>query len=160
MANETLTLNKNKTVSNSTVSIACKIPMGLVMKLYDWTKQFEPVMGGGSREVKVAVERYNAKQYTINGNSYAQNEAPAMQIANGFALTHGIPKDFADEWFEQNAESPMVKNGLIFAHSEYASVIAETKEKAKERSGLERLSQDDVHKHGLQKADPVDRSLA
>jgi hypothetical protein len=160
MGNETLMSNKNKAVSNSTVTVACKIPMGLVLKLYDWKKVNEPVMGGGTREVKTAVERYNEKQYIINGNSYAQNEAPAMQIANGFAMTYGIPTAFWEEWLSQNIDSPLVKNGLIFAHSEQASLLAESREKANEKSGTERLSQADIHKHGLMKADTVDHSVA
>lgn len=145
MGKDTITLNK---AVGSTVTVACKVPMGLVLKLYKKTRQHEPVMGGGSREIDAYVPDHSQRTYIIHGNSHPQDKSPIAQIADSFALTHGIPKAFWDAWLEQNLESDMVRNGLIFAHVEGASVAAEAREKASERSGLERLDPTKVHKDG------------
>ena len=48
-------------------------------------------------------------------------------------------KDLWEKWLSQNKDSMIVKNGLIFAHSDQASVEAEGREKEACKSGLERL---------------------
>lgn len=138
----------NKAVG-SAVTVACKIPMGLLLKLFEPKEFYEPVMGGGTRKITQYVEKYNSPTFKLNGCSYPQNAAPAQQILNGYGLTHGIPKDFWEEWLAQNKDADFVKNGMIFAHVEMASVNSETNEKVKEKSGLERLDPKEIHKHGV-----------
>jgi hypothetical protein len=146
------TADDNAETGSATVTVASKLPFDLVMCLYDFTQQFEPVMGGGAREYKIAQQRRGSKMFIINGCSYAQNKGPHQQLSDGFAITHDIPKDFWDEWKEQCKEADFIVNGLIFANEQARSTYAEAKEKAGEKSGLERLDPNNLPK-GLQQAD-------
>ena len=123
--------------SGETVTVGCKLPHGLILRIFNMIEVDEPVMGGGSRKVPTARER--AERVTINGCAHMQNKAPNAPISSGFALTHGVNKDFWDLWLTQNKDSDMVRNGLIFAQGKPADTEAEAKEKELVRSGLERL---------------------
>lgn len=136
--------------SNETVTVACKLPNGLRLRIFDMRKTQELVMGGGSRDVKQAFELPTA--YTVYGNSHPQNAAPGCPILQGFALTHGIPKDFWDKWHEQNKTSDLVTRGLIFAHEKADVVNAQAEEKKAVRSNLERLDPNKLPK-GIQRSD-------
>lgn len=130
------------------VTVACKIPNGLLLRLHEMEETSEPVMGGGSRTVKVA--RHVGDAVRINGNAHPQNAAPRAQIVDGvdfgYALTPNVPKAFWDKWLQQNKDHMAVRNGMIFAHESVRSVEAEAREKANLRSGTERLDPKDLPK--------------
>lgn len=150
----TITLKKNNDVpSNATVTVASKFPMDFILKLHDFVTKYEPVMGGGSREYKIAEPRRGTKTFVVQGNSFPQNKGAHQQIVAGYAITHGIPKAFWDEWAEQNKDADFLVNKMLFAHSETASTIAQSKEMEEEKSGLERMDPKEIHKHGLATAD-------
>jgi hypothetical protein len=149
----TLHIKKNNDVaSNATVTVASKMPFDFTLKLYDFVESTEPVIGGGMRVVKVARERRDTKAFIIHGNSFAQNQGAHQQIVAGYAITHGIPKAFWEQWHEQNKDADYIVNGMLFAHAESASTIAEAKEKEDEKSNLERLDPKNLPK-GLQTSD-------
>lgn len=155
MAGDTLTIKKhNDSPSNATVTVASKFPMDFTLRLFDFVKRYEPILGGGQREIKIAERRHGAKDFIVQGNSWAQNKGPHQQINCGYAITHGIPKAFWDEWLEQNKDADFVVNGMLFAHAETASTMAEAREKEKERSGLERLDPKKLPK-GIEQADEM-----
>lgn len=133
------------------VTIACKLPHGLTMRVFNMAEASEPVMGGGSRTVKRAVEL--PERVTINGWSHPQNAAPHAPIHGGYALTHGVDKDFWEKWLSQNKDSDIVVNKLIFAHEKEASAVSEAKEKAEVRSGLERLDPNKLPSTRIKKTD-------
>jgi hypothetical protein len=154
----TISLKKNNDVpSNATVTVASKFPMDFTLRLFDFVKRYEPVMGGGVREYKIAERRPGSGEFIVQGNSWAQNKGAHQQINCGYAITHDIPKAFWGEWLEQNKEADFVKNGMLFAHAETASTMAEAREKEKERSGLERLDPANLPK-GLQASDDMRRA--
>ena len=149
---ETLSLRKNNdSTGGATVVVASKLPFALTLQLCDFKTYLEPVMGGGQRECKLADARRGAPKFIINGNSYAQNAGPGIKqiVGGGYALTHGIPKEFWEEWLSQHREADYVVNNMIFAHYETASVIAQATEKSELKSGLERLDPNDLPK-GIQ----------
>lgn len=155
MATQESTLSlqkKNDVPSNATVTVASKMPFDFILRLHDFKTKYEPVMGGGSREYKIAEPRMGAKTFIVQGNSFPQNQGAHQQIVAGYAITHGIPKAFWDEWLEQNKEADFIVNKMLFAHSETASTIAQSKEMEKEKSGLERMDPKEIHKHGLETA--------
>lgn len=135
--------------SAETVTVACKLPAGLILRLHRMEETQEPVMGGGSRTVRQA--RQVGESVRINGNAHPQNKAPRHQIVDGadfgYALTPNVPKAFWDQWLEQNKDHAAVKNGLLFAHVEHRSVEAEAREKEKVRSGMERLNPEKLPKN-------------
>ena len=134
--------DKSNTRANSTatVTVACKMPAGMILRNYRFEDRNEPLMGGGYHTVKVAVAL--DEEYRINGNAVAQNKAPHCDIIgglDGYALTYGVPKDFWERWLEANKTAPFVKNHLIFAHTIGNSTTDMAKERKGLRSGLERL---------------------
>lgn len=143
---------KNAETGGATVTVASKLAMDFILRLYAFKSRNELVMGGGSREVKQAEVVHGVPEYTIQGNSWAQNKGPHQQIASGYAITHGIPKEFWERWLEQNKESDVIRNGIIFAHAESASTMAEAREKVDVTSGMERLDPNKLPK-GLRTAD-------
>lgn len=132
--------------SEETVTVACKLPHGLIMQLQEKTTQVQPVMGGGLREVDVWVPSNARDPITLNGNAHPQNMAPKADIASGFALTYDVPKDFWDEWVSQNKTLPAVKNGLVFAQPNARRAKDEAKEKTDLRTGLERIDPNNLPK--------------
>jgi hypothetical protein len=152
--NSTLSLKKNNDVpSTATVTVASKFPMDFILRLHDFQTKYEPVMGGGSREYKIAETRRGAKTFIVQGNSFPQNKGAHQQIVAGYAITHGIPKAFWEEWLDQNKDADFIVNKMLFAHGETASTIAQSKEMEAEKSGLERMDPKEIHKHGLATAD-------
>jgi len=124
------------------------MPFDFILRLYDRKKKYEPIMGGGVREFDKFERRQGVKSYLITGNSFPQNKGPGVvQIVDGFALTHDIPKDFWDEWLEQHEQLDVVVNGMVFAHEERASTLAEAKEKSGEKTNLERLDPNNLPKN-------------
>jgi hypothetical protein len=121
-----------------TVTIACKLPNGLILRVFDMVESDELVLGGGIRKKKEA----NAwgKTVTIKGNSIPMNKMNEIQFSHGYALTPDVDEDFWNLWYEQNKTSAIVRNGLIFASDKKLNVSAFTKEHEKLASGFERLS--------------------
>lgn len=146
--------NRPRAKSGQTVTVACKLPHGLALRLYDMVETNQPVMGGGMKVVKQAQQLPG--EFMINGNAHAQNAGPACQITGGYALTPGVPKDFWDRWLEANKGSDMVRNNLIFAHEQTSSADGEAREKEKVRSGLERLDPNNLPR-GLRTADAMSK---
>ena len=125
--------------SAETVTVGCKLPSGLKMRIFREVTRDIPVMGGGVKEAKEFEPIPDAPSYTLNGFSHEQKTAPEHSIIGGAALTHGIPKDFWDAWMRQNRNSDLVRNGLIFGHVREQEARAEAKDKISLKSGLERL---------------------
>lgn len=119
------------------VTVACKLPNGLVMQLFDWVDVPQPGPGG-IRMVRESVRV--GKRYIVRGNRFPFGQMPDFRITdtdNGYGLTPHIPKDFWDKWLEQNKDADYVRNKLIFAHERQANVLAEAEENKKRKSGLE-----------------------
>lgn len=134
-----------------TVVVASKLPHGLILRVFKMEAKSEPVMGGGSRDTKVALEL--PQRATVNGVSHPQNRDSKAPISFGYALTPNVDKDLWDLWLSQNADSDMVKNGLIFAHDKSGSTESEAREKEKIRSNLERLDPAKMPSKRLAQAD-------
>lgn len=130
--------------SGETVTVACKMPHGLVLQLQQMQEVRVPAMGGGFVIEKQF--RPTGDQIVIKGNAVPVGVAPSHEIAGGYALTPGVPKDFWETWLEQNAELDLVKRGLIFAESGVDRARDAGKEQKATRSGLEPLNGTDPAK--------------
>lgn len=130
----------------STVTVACKVPNGILLRVFREEKSQEPVLGGGWREVKRSVPV--GDPIHISGPAVPYGEAPKTKIEHGFALTFGVPADVWKVWLEQNADSDMVRNGLIFAQAKDDGAVAKSKEMSGEKSGLEPLNPAMTTKNG------------
>lgn len=132
-----------------TVTVACKLPHGLICRIFVMREKTELVLGGGTRQVKEAVD--SGRRFTINGVAHEAGRMPmsrrydgapmdgtqAPMLDTGFALTHNVPKADWDEWLEQNKDSDFIKKGLVFAHKQAASVKKQGKDHERIRTGLE-----------------------
>lgn len=123
--------------AGSTVTVACKLPHGFDLRVFASEDYQEPVMGGGWKSVKRAVE--TGPRYLLAGVAAPFGMSPKAQMVTGYALTHNVDADFFSKWLEQNADSDVVKNRLIFAAPKPLDVEARAKENEKTRSGLEPL---------------------
>jgi hypothetical protein len=153
VAQETISLKKlsENTYSNETVTICSKLPMQYILQLHAPVERVIQAHGGTVRET-IHLPRNSTPskptRFIIEGCSFAQNKGPHQQIQNGYAITHGIPKDFWDEWLSQYKEMDIVKNGFIFAHKESNSVTQHTKDMANEASGFERIDSSKKYNSG------------
>lgn len=97
------------------VTVACKLPYGLILKVDKQTIKLNGIMQ--SRSV----------------------QAPFFMAAPHIVGLTQIPKALWEAWIKQNKEYPAYKKGLIFAAKNQASAFAEAKEKADLDYGLKRL---------------------
>lgn len=147
--------NENK--ASTTVTVACKLPNGLILRLFRRTVVLENVLGGGQREVPVFHEQ--RQMVRLNGWSYPQKKGPRQELAGGYGLTPGVPKDFFDAWLEQNKDADYVRNNLVFAMGSTDSARDRAKDQAEVKSGFERLDPNNLPK-GVQRFDERETAAA
>lgn len=144
----------------NTVTVACKLPHGLVLRVFGDMTVNRPTPGGGVTPERVAQQIGDA--FTIKGNAFNMGEErPRAEKIGGFAITYGVPADLWHKWLEQNKDADVVKNGLIFAHEKTDTVAGKAKDGKALKSGLERIdvspnSKDPRVSKGLKKYDPDD----
>src|SRR6202035_4087445 len=120
-----------------TVTVACKLPNGLRLRLFEFKEEREATPLG-FQTIKVG-RPIEGQEVVINGTAIPFGQQPEEPHIAGYALTYGVPKYFWDTWCEQNQDNDCLLQGLIFAHSEMASVKAEAKEHRSDglKSGME-----------------------
>jgi len=129
-----------------TVTVACKHPAGIIMRVFRMEEYDVPVLGGGTR--KEARSLAVGEPVKINGPAVPHGRAPAFVIAGGYALTPNVPAEVAGAWMEQNKDSALVKNHLIYIEKTQARAVSHGKEQDEVKSGLERLDVRMVRKGG------------
>lgn len=150
--------------TGDTVAVGCKLPNGLTLRVFSWHEYEEPNSGGKTR--RIARQNAEAGEYVLNGNAVSMEALQRgdinHRVTGGFGITTGVPKDFWDLWLEQNKDSQLVREGLVFAHASEQSVVSEARKRESLRSGLEPIDPDrpprDVRnvKRGTMNNDDVD----
>jgi len=129
-----------------TVTVACKMPNGVILRAWEMVPHTEPLFGGGARETSVAVPVMDPSnplsqwEFTVRGNAIDIAKASLgdlPNLAHGYSLTPGVPRELWEKWIEANKHAPMVKNNLIYALDDEASARDWSREHQKVRSGLE-----------------------
>jgi len=128
-----------KAKSGETVSVGCKLPNGLILRLQELVEIDYPIMGGGVKTVKEWRPHPTAPTFTVFGNRAkgAEGEEPPCLVVGGYAITPNIPKDFWDEWVKQNKDLEPVKQNLIFAHEKADNVRGISRDQKALVTGLE-----------------------
>lgn len=125
-----------------TVTVACKFQAGLLLRLCAPRTVAEPLMGGGSREVKQYFPV--GEPVYVHGPAEPAGQAPEgyvrPQLQDGYALTHGIDADFFAEWLKQNKDTDLVRSRVIFAASGADAVQGQAKDNRDVRSGFEPIN--------------------
>lgn len=132
-----------------TCTVACKIPNGLILELYEMVEGTESAPAG-SRKVKKAVPtgpRVHIRGPALPVGVRLPKNAPA--IAGGYALTPGVDADFFAKWMEQHKDADVVKNNLIFAHEQPAHAQAKAEEQEAVESGMEPIDPENLKKRGF-----------
>jgi hypothetical protein len=135
-----------------TVTVACKIPNGLMLQVFVSTDAEEPVMGGGSRKIKQA---HVAQRVRINGPAVPEGRGSPYPIFYDYALTHGVDADLFAKWLEQNKDSDFVTKGFVKAAAKAFDLEVFAKEHADAKTGLERLNRKDLPPEFRQKIEPA-----
>lgn len=129
----------------ATVTVYLKYPSGINLRMHDFHNESELMMGGMSRDVRVA--RFNGRSFVLNGTAapfgQARRDANGefVRMVAGYAITEGVPKDMWDQWLEQNKDHNLVRNKLIYAHEKTGEGDAWAKDHKTTLSGLEPLVQ-------------------
>lgn len=128
---------------SETITVACKLPHGLVLRLHHKVETQEPLPGGGTKKVPRWMPNPQAPTVVLKGylQKYKPGNAP-MSVGSQFALTEGVDKDFFDEWLKQNQDLDAVANGLVFASEKFDTVTGLMKDFSGTRSGLEPIDPD------------------
>jgi hypothetical protein len=137
------------------LTVACKIPNGLVIQVYGTEPWQEPVMGGGHRTVQRAFVRQDMGRAVLNGPARKLGKDMPHEIRNGVGLTHGVDADLFNAWLEQNKDQEYVKKGLVFAHAKPAEVHAQAKDTRSVKSGLEPIDPNNMPEEFRRKASKV-----
>jgi hypothetical protein len=139
------------TTRTNLVTVACKIPNGLLLRNFKMMPAREQTPTG-YRDIEKAEQVGDTVK--INGPAVPFGQVPEYTVVAGYALTPNVDKEFFDEWLRQNADHAAVKANLIFAHGNRAVVSDRAKEQKEVRSGLEPLNPARVMRNG--KSVPVD----
>ena len=136
-------------MSGTTVSVACKMPNGVILRLYDFVDSFEQILGagGGMRKTQIA-RRRPIPDVVLKGFALPRNnghEAFDANVQHGCGLTHNVDASFWEEWLTQNADSDLIKNGIVFSQTKVETIKSEAKERAEQKSGLEPLNPETKH---------------
>jgi hypothetical protein len=121
------------------VTIGCRLPMGLHLSVFTMVEAWEPVMGGGTRKTERASF---VGRITVQGTGARMADDP--RLLRGFALTHGVDGKLWAAWLEQNPNSKLVTEGMVFAHKSGADVRADARNGDSIRTGLEPLDPDSL----------------
>lgn len=127
--------------AGDTVTVACKMPNGLRLRLFEMEEVPEPMFGGGVRMTKRA-RQIEGADIVLNGAAVNLEEVgkgnlPSFVIAGGYALTPGVPRDQWEAWLEQNKHSALVRNNIVFCYKSEEGARKQALEQAEVRSGLE-----------------------
>lgn len=127
--------------TGETVTVACNLPNGLILRVFDMVNVRRARPGGGFDEEPEA--RLAGEPFTLHGNRTSFGEEPKCKVVCGYALTRGVPKDLWDRWLEQNEDSDLVRNNLIHAHESMDEAADASEELDGTKSGLQPLNPGD-----------------
>ena len=134
------------TKTGDTVFVACNLPHGLILRVFEWEKYTEPkrdgTVGDAKRSVPIAGMEFIVRGpwSASAGQAYvANNGAIGDLLPGGYAISEGCPKEVWTGWLEQNKRSHLVLNRIVRANKSRLDLIAEIVKDAGVLSGLEPL---------------------
>lgn len=134
------------------VTVACKLPNGIILREFRQGSRAEAVLGGGTRDV--TVHEPTGDQVVVLGIGGKAGEPPPI-LVNGYRYTRNVPARIWDQWLAANRTSDMVTNGLVYAadRSDYLKDWSRAHEGT--RSGLEGIDPNAPGKRvrGIERAD-------
>lgn len=137
--------------SGATCVIACKLPNGLLAELMDTDPDtamrlpdgvggtkliFNRIPYPGNEDGRLLIRGSAAQRRIETANSKGVPvDAPKLEtVSNGFGLTFGVDKAWAEAWFKQNERYEPVRRGLIFMQGNAASARDRAKDEVARKS--------------------------
>lgn len=120
-----------------TVTVACKLPNGIILRLFAMQDAEELVMGGGVRSIKKAIL---TDQEPVEIKGCAAPFGSPILLVGGYALTPNVDAQFYAQWLKQNSDSDLIKNRVIFAQETRDHLEGQANEQAEILSGLQPLT--------------------
>jgi hypothetical protein len=120
-----------------TLTVGCRHPHGIVMRLYRKEDYDEPVMGGGFRTVKRAVPMSDRGEVKLNGSARVVGKDQPHDIRSGAGLTYGVDADFFAEWSKQFPDFTTGKTPLVFAQTKAPEANAQARDLQPVKTGFE-----------------------
>lgn len=164
-----------RTNGADTVTVACNLPNGLILQIYDVVTVTNTLPNGREITENVATLDLDAGQYALNGSqldygALGSGGVPDYRVikgsipGTGYALTSGIPRSFWERWLHQNEKSPLVKNHLVFAQGTEASAADEARDYKDVKSGFQGLNPAGDYRvpsgRGIRKYNPNDNRVS
>lgn len=142
---------QRQATGTDTVTVACNLPNGHVLQIYDVEETESILPNGRSIKENMSTPNWAAGQWVLNGckldmAALTAGELPDYRVIKGatpdcgYALTTGVPRDFWEEWLRQNKSSPLVTGRHVYSASSEPRAAAEAKEYKDLRSGLQGLN--------------------
>ena len=88
--------------------------------------------------VTVGCKLPNGLHLDVQGKRATLQGANSARIIGGYGLTQ-VDKELWDAWVKAYADSPLLKNHLVFAQGNEASATSKAEEQGSVASGFERL---------------------
>jgi hypothetical protein len=129
--------------SGNTVTIASKLPNGLVLQLWKFVDVQEQAPNG-TRMTKMA--QRDGEPIKINGAAVPYMAVPSHTIIGGYALTPGVDRRFWEKWKEQNWDNDALRSGILTAWPTQRDAEAYVKDNEGLKCGLEPLDPDNLPK--------------
>lgn len=123
--------------SRDRVNVACKLPNGLLLRLFMIEKRRIASPTGSQEEIG---SRQVGPEIRLNGFALAYGQIPNYPIIGGYAITKNVPKAFFEAWLAANHDADYVRNKLVFAYSELDRTEGQAKDLKDKRSGLEPIN--------------------
>jgi hypothetical protein len=152
---------ETKSSASGTVTVAVKSPHGILLRVFRPQGVREPLPGGGYRDVTQHFEVPNTR-HELFGWAHEKGKQPRVPVVlgadgiSGYAMNHDVPADIWNAWLEQNHESDLVRNGLIFAYAKEGDARAHARDGENVWDGLHPMQVDEFDDAGkpLFKPDP------
>lgn len=134
-----------------TVTVACKMPNGITMRLHEMVEE-RRIVNGMVIEEKIArlVEaggtncelpgRYKLNGFSIDLHAMSTGVPPDHEIQGGYGLTYGIPRDYWERWAQTDGKDFVARN-IVFAAASEQRARDKAREMKGVASGLEPIDQ-------------------
>lgn len=139
-------ITSGKIAGAKTVTVGCKSPNGLLLRIFKEEEVTEATQSG-PKTFKQSFPDDKAGTVEIKGyGGAAFGIKQDHRIIGQYALTHNVDADFMRKWMEQNQDSDLVKNKLIFIQADEADAAAQGIEQKGIWDGLHPLRMGDPTK--------------
>lgn len=128
-----------------TLVVACKLPHGLILRLYETKEVHEAQRDGTTKLIKRSEPLPGEVQLDGYLKKYKIDLPPAAQ-GSKYEITTGVSKEFFEEWLRQNKDHQALTSNLILWARNTGELKAKMRAFEGTRSGLEPIDRNTLPK--------------